>query len=647
MNQESWLSRLNGIALEQASLKPDQNLADTILAHLSGLVGARFVAFSEYDATHRRFHTRNIKADQPVLELGFQLLGRNFRQSSNPADDAYLKQRIQAPISVFHTLTEVSNGVVPAGVSTAFRALTGIDRLVCLTHLVEGRIYGLSVAGLRHDQEEPDMDALSFFSSITALSIRRRQAEDILRRSLFRTQEIIRSARDGIIVLDKDLCITAWNESLEKLNGIPAASVLGKPVLEAIPWVRDFGILARMERALAGEEVPETEVQLKEPETGRLYWSSDAYGPLRDADGAISGVIGTIRDITRYKESEAQLRFMGLHDLLTGLANRRRFEIELERLQKSREYPVTVMSFDMDGLKMYNDAFGHAGGDAAIRDCASLLRECVREGDVLARMGGDEFAAVFPRLAADQAEIIAGRIRNVLQQKNGHVQLPLSLSIGMATAEERTGSLMDLVRLADERMYREKLNRSRSSRSQLIESLLAALSERDVETEEHSRRMATHALSMGRHLGLSSDTLNNLELLTRVHDVGKVGIPDAILRKEGPLSEGEWQVMRLHPERGYRIAESSPDLSGVSDLILKHHERWDGSGYMLGLRGAEIPIECRIMAIVDAYDAMTNDRPYRKALSVADAHAELRRCAGTYFDPELVPLFIAIAQKSQ
>ena len=350
MNQDLWLSRLNEIALEQAALRPDQNLAETILSHLSGLVGARFVTFSEYDSQHKRFHTRNIKADQPVLELGFQFLGKNFRQTTHPVEDAYLQQRIQAPISIFHSLTEVSNGVVPAGVSAAFRAMTGINRLLCLTHLVDGRVYGLSVAGLRHDQIEPDMDALSFFSAITALSIQRRQAEDILRRSLFRTQEIVRSARDGIIVLDKDLCITAWNESLEKLNGIPAASVLGKPVVEAIPWVREFGILARMERALAGEVVPETEIQLKEPETGRLYWTSDAYGPLRDADGAISGVIGTISDITRYKESEAQLRFMGLHDLLTGLSNRRRFEIELERLQKSREYPVTVMSFDMDEI---------------------------------------------------------------------------------------------------------------------------------------------------------------------------------------------------------------------------------------------------------------------------------------------------------
>jgi diguanylate cyclase (GGDEF)-like protein/PAS domain S-box-containing protein len=557
MDRDLWLAKLNEMALAQAALKPEQNLADTILAQISELVGARFVTFSEYDAGKNMFFTRNIKAEEPVMALGVQLLGKNFMRTAAASDGDYLRQRVQAPIAIFHTLTEVSNGVIHQRVSTAFRALTGIDRLICLTHLVDGQIYGLSVAGLRRDQPEPDMAALSFFSAITAISIRRNQVEDSLRKSLFRTREIIRTARNGIIVLNRELVITSWNEALEKMNGIPAASVLGRPVTEALPWVSRFGILDRMQRALRGEVVPETEIQLTEPQTGRTYWSSDSYGPLYDADGSISGVIGTIRDVTKYKETEGQLRYMGLHDLLTGLANPRRFEIELDRLSKSREYPVTIMSFDVDGLKLYNDAFGHAGGDKAIQECADLLRDCMREGDVLARMGGDEFAAVFPRLSPEQAEIIADRVRHTLTEKNRNAQLPLSLSIGIATAEDKGESLTELVRAADERMYREKLNRSRSNRSQLIESLLAALSERDVETEEHSRRMSIHAVAMGKRLGLASDRLNNLELLTRVHDIGKVGIPDAILRKNGPLTESEWEVMRQHPERGYRIAESS------------------------------------------------------------------------------------------
>ena len=349
MNRELWLAKLNEMALAQAALQVDQNLADTILTQLSELVDARFVTFSEYDAGKNMFFTRNIKAEQAVLELGMQLLGKNFRQMTAIPDSADLQRRKQVPIAIYHTLTEVSNGVVHQSASTAFRAMTGIDRLVSLTHLVDGEIYGISVAGLQRDQPEPDMAALSFFSAITAISIRRHQVEDSLRQSLFRTREIIRTARNGIIVLDCDLVITAWNEALERMNGIPAASVLGRSVADALPWVNRFGIIDRMRRALLGEVVPETEIQLTESKTGRVYWSADSYGPLFDADGTIAGVIGTIRDVTKYKETEGQLRYMGLHDLglLTGLANRRRFEIELDRLSKSREFPVTVMSFVM------------------------------------------------------------------------------------------------------------------------------------------------------------------------------------------------------------------------------------------------------------------------------------------------------------
>jgi HD-GYP domain-containing protein (c-di-GMP phosphodiesterase class II) len=141
-------------------------------------------------------------------------------------------------------------------------------------------------------------------------------------------------------------------------------------------------------------------------------------------------------------------------------------------------------------------------------------------------------------------------------------------------------------------------------------------------------------------MGLSASQLSDLNLLAQVHDLGKVGIPDYILFKPGPLSEEEWQIMRQHPEKGYRIAQSTTDLAGISELILKHHERWDGKGYPLGLKGEEIPIECRILAIVDAFDSMTNDRPYRKAMPVAEVQEELQRCAGSQFDPQLVPIFL-------
>ena len=141
---------------------------------------------------------------------------------------------------------------------------------------------------------------------------------------------------------------------------------------------------------------------------------------------------------------------------------------------------------------------------------------------------------------------------------------------------------------------------------------------------------------------MPSRQLNNLDLLAQVHDLGKLGIPDSILFKEVPLTDEEWEIMRTHPEKGYRIAISSFDLLDIADLILKHHERWGGEGYPLGLKGRDIPIECRILSIVDTFDAMTSNRPYRKALSKDTAIAELKRCAGTQFDPNLVKIFLSV-----
>jgi HD-GYP domain-containing protein (c-di-GMP phosphodiesterase class II) len=169
---------------------------------------------------------------------------------------------------------------------------------------------------------------------------------------------------------------------------------------------------------------------------------------------------------------------------------------------------------------------------------------------------------------------------------------------------------------------------------------MAALEERDFITSGHAHRLEDLCVRLGRQVKLSSSQLSDLNLLAQVHDLGKVGIPDNILFKPGPLNDQEWEIMQQHPEKGYRIAQSTSDLAGIADLILKHHERWDGKGYPLGLAGDEIPIECRILAIADSFDAMTNDRPYRKAISVEESLEELKQCAGSQFDPELVDIFV-------
>jgi diguanylate cyclase (GGDEF)-like protein/PAS domain S-box-containing protein len=375
---------------------------------------------------------------------------------------------------------------------------------------------------------------------------------------------------------------------------------------------------------------------------------STGYGELsvslvRDKNGNATGFRGLARDITERVLFQEKLTYMSMHDQLTGLHNRAYFEEEIARLSRSRSYPVTLISADLDDLKLVNDSLGHDAGDKLLKAAAEVMKKSVRQEDILARVGGDEFTAILPSTDGITAEVVAARIRVNIEKYNcSNADLPLGLSIGVATTLSKEKSLVDVFKQADDNMYHDKLYRNNRVRNKTVEALMMALAERDYITEGHAQRLSNICLKIGEKIRLSSRQLSDLALLTQVHDLGKVGIPDKILFKEGSLTDEEWSIMRLHPEKGYRIAVTSPDLSPVADLILKHHERWDGSGYPLGLSGEKIPVECRILAIVDAFDAMTNDRPYSRARSDQEAIAEIKKCAGTQFDPALVEIFLSL-----
>lgn len=340
---------------------------------------------------------------------------------------------------------------------------------------------------------------------------------------------------------------------------------------------------------------------------------------------------------------EEQLKFLSLYDQLTGLYNRVFFENELERLEGSSAHPVIILSADLDGLRLINDTMGQKEGDRVLKACSELLSKPLQKDDVLARVGGDEFVALVPRASSRNGDKIIDSIRRGIEEYNSlNSHLPLHISLGYAVSKGENEPLEKVLKEAINNMWLDKENRAQSARNQVVKALLAALSERDYIASGHADRLQELCLKMGEMVGLDQHRLTALSLVAQVHDLGKVGIPDRILFKKESLSEKEWEVMRQHPEKGYRIAKASPDLAPVADLILRHHERWDGAGYPLGLAGKDIPVECRILSIVDSFDAMINDRPYRKARSKEEALEELRRCAGTQFDPEMVELFISI-----
>lgn len=217
-----------------------------------------------------------------------------------------------------------------------------------------------------------------------------------------------------------------------------------------------------------------------------------------------------------------------------------------------------------------------------------------------------------------------------------------TVSFGISYSDGNSINLDELYQIADHNLYKNKMLKETSSKSALVRTLMNALEAKDYLTEGHAERMTENAIKLGEYLKLETHTIDQITLLTKFHDIGKVGIPDDILKKPGALDEKEWKIMKTHTTIGQRISSVSAELKPISDLILLHHEKWDGSGYPMGLSGDAIPIECRILALVDAFDAMTNDRPYRKALSFKEAISEIIKCKGSHFDPELVDIFLEI-----
>ena len=462
----------------------------------------------------------------------------------------------------------------------------------------------------------------------------RQKAEEALRASESQIHALIKAYPDCIMRLDGMGTILWYKQDRDfPLARFKNDNIVGSKINEFFPADLASRALHYIEETWRNKTNQSFEYEILIDDT--LYNCEARLVSCGDHD-----VLCVLRDITARKQMELQLRYMGLYDSVTGLYNRLYFEEEMHRLESDRHCPVGLIICDLDGLKLINDTLGHANGDDLLKASAALIRDCFRTSDVVSRIGGDEFAILMPRTDLESTAQSCSRIKQAVEDYNSTCPpILISMSIGMAVKDTPDRPMAVVFKEADQNMYREKLQHTQSNRGSVVQTLVLPLEDRDFAADGHLDRLQDIVEAMGRALELKDNIIADLRLLGRFHDIGKVGIPDSILFKPAQLTDEEYTIMQRHSEIGYRIAQSSTELAPIADWILKHHERWDGSGYPLNLANTDIPLACRLLAIVDAYDAMTNNRPYRQAMSHSKAMAELRRCSGTQFDPELIVLF--------
>ncbi len=447
---------------------------------------------------------------------------------------------------------------------------------------------------------------------------------------------ILNYLKDPIILFDYEGRLADHSAVMERL--MPESSFKnGELTIEQFVEDRNFSGMDGTDR--------NQEFDWAHEENGKVRIYQCQFGLLRDAQNKLIGKLFVFHDVTSARQTYFELENSMLFDSVTGFYNKQSFYTQIPQWNNPEYWPVSIVVCNVDGMRAINEGYGTAYGDGVMREVSRYIRRRVGENTFCAKIdNGDIVIALEQTINADAGDLMEAIKGEIL---DFYESMPVSIEYGIATKEDRELSVEKAMQNARASMQNKKMLKEKSASSSIVDSLKQTLCESDYQTEAHVERTRKMCARLGREMGLEDAVIGKLELLAVLHDIGKVAIPQDIIKKKGKLTPEERSIIEQHTVKGYRIAKSSPELSEVADGILSHHERWDGTGYPNGLAGEEIPLIARVISAVDSHDVMVNDRPYHKAMPEKDAIAELRRCSGTQFDPNIVEVFTKLLEREE
>lgn len=525
-----------------------------------------------------------------------------------------------------------------------------IEKLMLVPVVIDDRIK--AVVGLANKKgvyDNNDVYEIDFLMNGTWNAIERRDAQEKLFQERNKYLQILISIGDGVIVIDKNGYVEMLNKAAERLTGWSKTEARGKHYKE----------IFKLSHEQEGMEITDPVAEVFATDTvqvlgnhamltskdGTKYYLEDSAAPIKDDMNQTIGVVLVFRDVTEKKEQRKKIEFFSFRDTLTGLYNRRFFQNEIERLDNKENLPLSIIMADVNGLKLTNDIFGHSYGDILLEKISDVFKRVCRKEDIIARLGGDEFVLVLPKTTYKDAEKIIKRIKKEFSLEKVKT-VKCSISMGVDTKEKMEENIIDVINRAEERMYLAKTIENKELESTVVENIITALHEISKREEEHSQRVSELCKEFGKILNLPEVDIRKLTEAGYLHDIGKIALDHDLLREGRPIDSHQKNEIKKHSIVGYRILNSFECTLDLAETVLAHHERWDGKGHPKGLKGNEIPLLARIIALAESYDRMIHGYGRNKVMSKEEAIEVIRQNAGVKFDPHLSEIFINMVTKN-